>query len=489
MTPSLSPEEQTEADPSLIIPPGFERYFGDRVPEIGIIGSTDLLPDLEGIKSSQAKELFNHLEVLQHLELITPEGSSRRDVVKEGNTSIVVVCREEDLERRRNPLYGSLAVIGGTGIYDTPSGETPIVFALRHTDLLSAIMSRKCLMAGLELGGMKATIPGESDWEKSRWLRVATGFLFSPQGPFFDAITGTDARQTPETIADMALGSEIGGGYQIAGLIPELDTPSCCRFSLAATYKELRKQFGEEGVPELRGARVLIEGFGRIGYTAARLMLDKGAVITISDPLLTGENNLLPPSIGNSPDLERRREVLKRKLANLQQEYGKERVMVVPTTELDCHQGQVFCPCSTAEGSVTKARIERLADNGVRVILSGANNPFGEEEAWERASLAASLGILVPPEILANCGSVTAAAMEPLLRPRLWTGPATEIFPTKILSYNKSQAERFLQEVVIPHITSNTAEKLRALRQIMVKEGIDLYNAAVIYCQRTRGAF
>lgn len=259
---------------------GFEKYSA--LKPITVKSSHDLLSKPGETYSPEVLNLLKNLSVLHHFEL-EDKGSTRRDIVlmadKDGNSSIVVVCRDNRYPRDRSEAYGNLAVIGGCGIYDTPRDKSPIEFALDHTKLLSVVMARKTWMAGLELGGMKATIPGESDWEKSTVLQKATGFLFSKEGVFTDAITGSDVRQTPGdkgTIANMFRGSQIGGSEQIAGMIKELDTPGSCRFSLDQTYQALQELYGNEKIPDLNGSTVLIEGFGRIGRPAARLILDRG---------------------------------------------------------------------------------------------------------------------------------------------------------------------------------------------------------------------
>lgn len=458
--------------PGLQVPTGFEKYLGNE--PLLVKNSTDLLPGLLAIDSDEAKELASHLQTLSHLELV-PQGSTRRDVVlmqdTEGNSSMVVICRDRRFPKKRNRAYGDLAVIGGCGIYDTPKDKNPLKSALAHTKLLSIVMARKCFMAGLELGGMKATIPGESDWEKSEYLQKATGFLFSQRGVFKDAITGTDVRQTPETIANMAKGSEIGGNHQIAGMIPELDTPASCRFSLEQTYEALQELYGLDKIPDLKGATVLIEGFGRIGRTAVRLMLEKGTKVVVSDPLLTNEDELLP----NLPDREKTKRFLRGKLKGLEEQFGKERVRIARIKDLYQQKGEVFIPCSSNEGSLTEEIIEKLASNGIKVILSGANNPFGQEHVWERANSVAGLNIIMPPETLTNCGSVTAASMEPLLRAALKEDPTMN-------------AERFANEVVSPHIAGNTREKLGLLVKVAKNNNTDLYTAGEIVFRQVLGS-
>lgn len=364
-------------------------------------------------------------------------------------------------------------VIGGTGLYETPGDESAIKYADDHTKFLSKVMTRKCLMAGLDLTGMKATIPKESDWEKSQTLRISTGFLFSPEGPFKDAITGTDAGITPEFIADMSAGSKIGGGLlQIAGTIEALDTPGSCRHSLWQTYLALKaSEKYDSRIPKLEESTVLNEGFGRIGQAATRLWLDKGATVIVTDPLLTDENELLPQSLRNNPEqLKAIKEKCRSKFDGLKRDYG-ERIKYVQTEDLYKQKGQIFCPCSDNEGSLTEKRLKKLVDNGVTLILSGANSPFDKKNVWQLARLAHDLGIIFPPEILANCGSVSAASAETLFQALKQKDPIMT-------------AERYLIEKEIPFIAKNARKKIKALIEITEKCDADLYTAGEILFRR-----
>lgn len=171
--------------------------------------------------------------------------------------------------------------------------------------------------------------------------------------------------------------------------------------------------------------------------------------------------------MANLPDTAATKLFMHKKLSELAQIYGTAKVKVAITGDLDKHEAQVFCPCSSNEGSLTEERIQRLADNGIKVILSGANAPFGQEHVWQRAKLTADLGITTPPESSANGGSVTAASMEPIFRALASANP-------------DMTAEMFVDTFLIPHIQSNTRERLSQLKQIAETENVDLYTAGEI---------
>lgn len=465
---------------------------------IGQINSKISQESIDNFHRDRLREVIeasSNLKTLWHLQL-KREGSAERDVVliedKQGKKAVVIVCRDTRIPSEKNPAYGQLEIIGGCGLYNTDEviknlnlgksqNKTPLAAALIHTKFLNTVMARKCWMANLGLGGMKATIIGEMDWEASASLQIFTGWLFSKIGPFTNAISGTDARQTPVTIGRMAIGSEIGGDHQIAGTIKALDTPGSCRFSLEQTHLALKEKYGDK-IPDWQDSIVLVEGFGRIGRTAIRLTLDKRAKkVMITDPLLTDEDYLLPGEFREDKEkLRQSKEFAGKNLQKLREQYGDDKIAVVKTNELEHQKGDIFIPCSTTEGNLTKEKLNHLAESGIRLILSGANGPFKKGDVWQLARYVHDKRIIIPPEILTNCGSVTAAAMEPLFRARLKERKINIDNRMKV----EQEAKEFVDDTVIPHIERNSKKKLALLAQIIDGEGVDIYTAGEIAFKR-----
>src|SRR5438876_5882912 len=97
------------------------------------------------------------------------------------------------------------------GIYGQKyEGLPPLADALAHAEDLSETMQAKAQSCGFEfLAGSKAvitnlqTVNGETEaWIESPAMQYATGMIFSKTGPepFNGIITGSDAKQTQETI-------------------------------------------------------------------------------------------------------------------------------------------------------------------------------------------------------------------------------------------------------------------------------------------------
>lgn len=444
--------------PLLEPPPGFAAYF-ETNPEIIFTNHTNLLPKIKETKIGpfiKRLDLYN-LPAQENMDLylvLMEDINNKR--------GLLTIAQEASVPFQTHPQYGNFNVIGGTGIYPCPKGEIPVDFALKHTLTLASAMAYKTAIAGLReaygLGGMKATItmaPGKtsrhlSDWEESPPLQKATGWLFGQAFP--NVLTGTDARQTPSTISAMAEGNALaynGENLQICGTNKNFDTPSACRYSLEAAHEFLQRDYPQ--LPRFEGNTVIIQGFGNIGQTAARLALDKGANVVIADPKLGFDQEL------------------KQKWQDLKLNYpGKIRV-VPPETVYD-QEGKIFMPCASKEGMLDKKNLARLRKAGVTLVLAGGNNILPQQDHWQTAEYASRLGIIIPPEELTNCGSVTMAGLEPVFRYLQTTEPYKKLTP--------EQAEsKFVSQIVIPFIRENMEKRIDELLNIAQSRRIDLYRA------------
>lgn len=457
---ALPPEMRSIMTKPLYVPPGFENYFLNGKEPLNVIRSVDLLPEINKIV------LGRFVRRLDLHELEPTDNASSHLVFMEdfhGCKALLVIIQ--------NNNGGD--VIGGTGVYPTPDGESPVKYALAHTASLKSAMDYKTAMAGLTehfgLSGMKATVamePGQkglSDWEQSGFLQTATGWLFS-QEIFSHAITGTDARQTDNTIGDMAIGSALANPDRdtdrICGTRRTFDTPGACRYSLEATLDILSDKLSV--VPSFKGSTVSIQGFGRIGHAAVQLALDRIAKqINLSDVKLPDDKTLYADFL------------------KLQKTYPGRITLV--TGNIYEQQADIFIPCSSQEGQLNEKTINELYQAGTTIILAGANNILEEENKWKLARLTDSLGIIMPPEVLSNCGSVTMAGMERVYHSLRKNDPNYTKLP-------EEEAEiKFRDKIVVPFIRKNAENRIRGLLEIANEMGADIYTAGEIWYLRQQG--
>jgi len=143
-----------------------------------------------------------------------------------------------------------------------------------------------------------------------------------------------------------------------------------------------------------RDTRVVVQGFGNVGSTAARLLNEQGCkIIGISD-ITGGFYN--PKGIDISRALEH-----SRRRGNLEGFDGGDPITNAELLELEC---DVLVPAAR-EDQITQFNAERIK---AKIIAEGANGPTTAkaDPILERR------GVFVIPDILANAGGVTVSYFE-----------------------------------------------------------------------------
>jgi glutamate dehydrogenase/leucine dehydrogenase len=159
---------------------------------------------------------------------------------------------------------------------------------------------------------------------------------------------------------------------------------------------------------ELKGKRVIVQGWGNVGSAAAFYLTQQGALIVgiiDRDGGLISEQGL---SFQEVRKLFIDKDGNKLKADN-----------VLPFSEVNQKiwdvEADIFLPCA-ASRLVSEEQLQRMIDAGVNVISSGANVPFADSEIFfgpigEKADTQLSL----IPDFIANCGMarVFAYLMQP----------------------------------------------------------------------------
>jgi glutamate dehydrogenase (NAD(P)+) len=158
------------------------------------------------------------------------------------------------------------------------------------------------------------------------------------------------------------------------------------------------------GLP-FEGARVVVQGYGNVGATAARLAAALGArVIAISD---------VKSGVVNRGGLDLARvDAWLRDHRLLEGLPDAEPISNADLLELPC---EILIPAAI-QNQVTEKNAERI---GCRLMVEGANGPT----TLEADAILARRGIFVVPDILANAGGVTVSYFEWVqgLQHFLWT--------------------------------------------------------------------
>jgi glutamate dehydrogenase/leucine dehydrogenase len=183
--------------------------------------------------------------------------------------------------------------------------------------------------------------------------------------------------------------------------IPGLPLPAADLVTGYGLARSIIHLYQEQGRP-IRGARVLLEGFGAVGGPCALYLAREGAAIVgIADR----EKVLLAPDGLGVEEVEalliaRESKLLPRGDARCVDGEQRERFWQIPA--------EIYVAAACSE-SLDEAVLERMRKQGVRTIACGANQPFREAMLGAtRVQRLADRQFTVIPDVVANCGMARA---------------------------------------------------------------------------------
>lgn len=258
--------------------------------------------------------------------------------------------------------------LGGCRFVSYMSVDDAIADALK----LAKAMTYKSAMAGLPLGGGKSVIishDGIKDRQK----------LFESFGEFVDQLKG-------EYITASDSGSNEGDMRIIATKTKHVTSinrhsdhaDDTAFMTSCGVVKAIEAAVQSKlGKPDLNGIHVAIQGIGSVGFLLMNMLLEKGAVITITD---------------------KDQQVLAERTKGL----NVKTVAPEQITEVAC---DVFSPC--ALGGILSPSV--IAKINAPIVCGAANNQL---QALECSDLLKQRNILYIPDYVANAGGVICAAAQ-----------------------------------------------------------------------------
>ncbi len=254
---------------------------------------------------------------------------------------------------------------------------------------LARAMTLKNASASLAHGGAKSVIVGDPAMPAADKEQIIRAFAQAIRT--LDAyIPGPDMGTDEQAMAWVK--DEIGrsvGLPRVLGGIP-LDEIGATGFGLAIAA-EAAQAFGG---PNLKGARVAVQGFGAVGQHAARFLRDKGAVlVAASDSHMTIAD---PEGLDIEALVAVKRAGGRLADAPKAKELGRDDIVAVPC--------DIWIPAARPD-VLDESNIARL---DTTLVLQGANIPA--TSAAERIMHERS--ILSIPDFIANAGGVICAAVE-----------------------------------------------------------------------------
>ena len=310
--------------------------------------------------------------------------------------------------------------------------------SLGEVSALAMWMTWKCALVGLPFGGAKGGVrcdPAKmSVGERERLTRRYTQEILLVIGPRVD-ILAPDLNTNEQTMAWIMDTYSMQVGYSVPGVVT--GKPIVIGGSLGrreATGRGVvycvQEACGLQKLP-LRGARVVVQGFGNVGSVTAALMHELGArVVAVSD----AQGGIYHTHGLDIP-----------KLLTHQQE--NRTVANFPEAEAITNPDLLTLPCDILVPAALERQI--TADNAgkiqCRILAEGANGPTTPEADV----ILRERGIFVIPDVLCNAGGVTVSYFE-------WVQDLQNYF------WTETQINRRLKQVLIKAFREVYAEANRA---------------------------
>jgi glutamate dehydrogenase (NAD(P)+) len=266
---------------------------------------------------------------------------------------------------------------------------------------LAMLMTFKCSLVGLPLGGAKGGIRVDptqlSRQEHQALMRRYTTEINMIIGPDKD-IPAPDVGTDSQHMAWMMDTYSMNTGSTSTGVVTgkpihlggSLGRVKATGRGVFVTGREAAQRIGLN----LQGARIAVQGMGNVGSAAAELFVQAGAkLVAVQDHTGT----LLNPK---GFDIQEATTVLKRDggIANYKH---AERIDNEAFWDVDC---DILIPAAL-EGQINTARANRLK---AKLILEGANGPT----LSDADDVLRDRGILVVPDVICNAGGVTVSYFE-----------------------------------------------------------------------------
>lgn len=268
------------------------------------------------------------------------------------------------------------------GVRMTPDMSTDVCFRLARA------MTLKNAMAGLRHGGGKSGIVADPKMPSGDKEALMRAFAYSIRD-LVEYIPGPDMGTNETCMAWVhdEIGRALGLPVALGGL--PLDELGATGFGVAKSAEVIAGRMGLD----LRGARVVVQGYGAVGRHAARFLADRGAIL-----VATSDSK---GAVVDTSGLD---------LDALDQIKAKnDSVIEYPGERIDRDEA-IGVPC---EILVPAAGPDILCVDTVdkvkaRMVVQGANLPassYAELRLHER-------GIVSMPDFVANAGGVICAATE-----------------------------------------------------------------------------
>lgn len=314
----------------------------------------------------------------------------------------VLFCQDKDTGLRaiiavHNTVLGPS--LGGTRMWNYRNEQEALKDVLR----LSRGMTYKSSLAGLNLGGGKAVIIGDSRADKTEALFRRFGKFVNSLGGKY--ITAEDVGISTQDIAYVSQETK-----HVAGL-PEFmggsgDPSPVTAYGVYMGIKAAaKKQYGSDA---LNGKKVVVQGIGNVGEALVGMLVKEGAIVTISD-------------------------IFDDKIREVQ---AKHKVAVADPIFVYDVDMDIYAPCALG-ATVNDDTLSRM---NCSIICGAANNQLEDEIVHGKAVM--DKGILYAPDYLVNAGGIINCYWEVIgYNKEAAMNQTEDIYQTTLDIFEKSEKE------------------------------------------------
>jgi len=290
--------------------------------------------------------------------------------------------------------------LGGTRMWHYANEAEALTDVLR----LSRGMTYKSALAGLNLGGGKAVIIGDSRKDKSEALFRRFGRFVNSLGGKY--ITAEDVGISTKEIEWVAMETKHVAGkptYLGGSGDPSPVTAYGVYMGMKAAAKE---QFGSD---DLGGKKIAVQGVGNVGETLVDYLVKEGAVVTVTD-------------------------IWEDRVKEIVHKYGVQACLPDEIYDIDM---DIYAPCALG-ATVNDDTLKRLK---CAVIAGAANNQLANEK--HHGIEVMKKGIVYAPDYLVNAGGIINCYWEVIgYNQEAAMSQATQIYDTTLNILKKSSSEQ-----------------------------------------------
>lgn len=303
------------------------------------------MSEIKTAKSEKEESIFGQLSTLGHEQ--------------------VVFCHDEPTGLKaiiaiHNTVLGPS--LGGTRMWHYTSEQSAITDALR----LSRGMTFKAAISGLNIGGGKAVLIGDTSLKTEAYLRRFGRFVESLSGRY---VTAEDVNMKTQDMEFIAMEtSHVTGLPEIKGGGGD-PSPLTAYGTYLGIKSAAKKAYGSDS---LSRKRIVVQGVGQVGRHLAEYLMKENAEVFITD-------------------------IFEEKLSEVARLSGAQ---AISSSEVYNFPIDIYAPCALG-GTLNDFSIPSLTCD---IVAGAANNQLEDEETHGR--MLVEKGIIYAPDFLINAGGL-----------------------------------------------------------------------------------